>query len=212
MKILIIDDHPLLRAGLARLLTLEFQAEVAEAGNAAEGWAKFCADRPDVTVLDLNLPDQGGLSLLPRLRAMDPRARIVILSMHEDELSTAAGLRGGATAYLSKSAGPEIILEAVRAALAGRSYVQPELAQDFTVRRMVEAPRPLPALTPQETELLRLIVDGRRIEQIARSLGVSEKTVANRKSLLRSKLDVATDVELMKAAISAGMVTPRQIG
>jgi two-component system invasion response regulator UvrY len=210
MKILIIDDHPLLRAGLARLLSLEFEALVEEAENAAEGLRKFRASRPDLTVLDLNLPDQGGLSLLPRLRAADPTARIIILSMHEDQLSAAAGLRGGAAAYLSKSAGPEIILEALRAAMAGRSYIQPNLAQDLTIRRMKQVPRPLHALTPQETELLRLIVNGTRVEQIARSLGVSEKTVANRKSLLRSKLDVATDIDLMKAAISAGMVTSRQ--
>jgi len=211
MKILIIDDHPLLRAGLARLLTIEFEALVEEAENAAEGMRRFLAGRPDVTVLDLNLPDQGGLSLLRRMKSEDQSARIIILSMHEDELSTAAGLRGGAAAYLSKSAGPEIILEAVRAAMAGHCYVQPNLAQDLAIRRMKQAPRPLHRLSPRDTELLRLIVDGKRVEQIAESLGVSEKTVANRKSLLRSKLDVATDVELMKAAISAGMVTSRKI-
>ena len=96
-----------------------------EAATAEDGLKQFRATKPDVTVLDLNLPDQGGLSLLRHLKSEEPEARVVILSMHNDALSAAACLRGGAIAYLSKSAEPELILEAIRKALQGQPYLQP---------------------------------------------------------------------------------------
>ncbi len=205
MNILIIDDHPLLRSGLGRLFSIEFAAIIAEAATAAEGLAAFHRQRPDITVLDLNLPDQGGLSLLRRLKEEDPSVRVVILSMHDDALSAAACLRGGAIAYLSKSAAPELILEAMRQALLGRPYLQPTIAQDLAIQQVTGADNRFRNLAPQDLELLRLILDGKRPEQIAQSLGVAEKTVANRKTFLRGKLGVTNDIELMKAAMAAGM-------
>jgi two-component system invasion response regulator UvrY len=205
MNILIIDDHPLLRAGLGRLFAIEFDATVLEAANAAEGLRQFRQAKPEITVLDLNLPDQGGLSLLRRMKAEEPNARVVILSMHDDTLSAAACLRGGAIAYLSKSAPPEMILEAIHKALQGQPYLQPTIAQDLAIQRATRPEDPFQSLSPQDLELLRLILAGKRVDQIAHSLGIAEKTVANRKTLLRGKLNIATDVELMKAAMAAGV-------
>ncbi len=205
MNILIIDDHPLLRSGLGRLFSIEFDATIAEAATAGEGWDAFLRVRPDITVLDLNLPDQGGLSLLRRLKDEDPAARIVILSMHDDTLSAAACLRGGAIAYLSKSAAPALILEAIRQAMAGRPYIQPTIAQDLAIRQVTQPEDAFRNLSPQDLELLRLLLAGKRPEQIAQNLGIAEKTVANRKTFLRGKLNVANDIELVKAAMAAGM-------
>jgi DNA-binding NarL/FixJ family response regulator len=205
MNILIIDDHPLLRSGLGRLFSIEFGAAITEAATAGEGLLAFSQVQPDITVLDLNLPDKGGLSVLRRLKEDDPSARIVILSMHDDTLSAAACLRGGAIAYLSKSAAPELILEAIRQALQGRPYIQPNIAQDLAIRQITGLENAFESLSPQDLELLRLILAGKRSEQIAQSLGIAEKTVANRKTFLRGKLDVANDIELMKAALAAGM-------
>lgn len=205
MNILIIDDHPLLRAGLGRLFAIEFDATVLEAANAAEGMAQFLEARPEIVVLDLNLPDQGGLSVLRRLKAEDAAAKVVVLSMHDDTLSAAACLKGGALAYLSKSAGPEMILEAIRKALQGQPYLQPTIAQDLAIQRATQPEDPFQNLSPQDLELLRLILAGKRADQIAQSLGIAEKTVANRKTMLRSKLNIASDVELMKAAMAAGV-------
>jgi DNA-binding NarL/FixJ family response regulator len=205
MNILIIDDHPLLRAGLARLFAIEFGATVIEAANAAEGFRQFRQTKPEITVLDLNLPDQGGLSLLRRFKAEDAAAKVVILSMHDDTLSAAACLRGGAIAYLSKSAAPELILEAIRKALQGQAYLQPTIAQDLAIQHATRPEDPFQSLPPQDLELLRLILAGKRTDQIAQSLGIAEKTVANRKTFLRGKLNVASDLELMKAAIAAGV-------
>jgi DNA-binding NarL/FixJ family response regulator len=205
MNILIIDDHPLLRAGLGRLFAIEFGATVLEAANAAAGFSHFCEAKPEITVLDLNLPDQGGLSLLRRIKSEDAAAKVVVLSMHDDTLSAAACLKGGALAYLSKSAGPELILEAIHKALQGQPYLQPTIAQDLAIQRATQPEDPFQSLSPQDLELLRLILAGKRVEQIAHSLGIAEKTVANRKTMLRSKLNIASDVELMKAAMAAGV-------
>jgi two-component system, NarL family, invasion response regulator UvrY len=205
MNILIIDDHPLLRAGLGRLFAIEFDATIVEAATADDGLKQFRATKPDVTVLDLNLPDQGGLSLLRHLKNEEPEARVVILSMHNDTLSAAACLRGGAIAYLSKSAEPELILEAIRKALQGEPYLQPTIAQDLAIQQVTRPDDPFQTLQSLDLEILRLILSGKRQDQIAQSLGLAEKTVANRKTSLRAKLRVTNDVELVKAALAAGM-------
>ena len=205
MNILIVDDHPLLRSGLGRLFAIEFGATVHEAANAAEGLKLFLEARPEITVLDLNLPDQGGLSVLRRMKAENAAAKVVVLSMHDDTLSAAACLKAGAIAYLSKSAGPEMILEAVRKALQGQPYLQPTIAQDLAIQRATQPEDPFQNLSPQDLELLRLILAGKRADQIATSLGIAEKTVANRKTMLRGKLNIGSDVELMKAAMAAGV-------
>ncbi|HLY55610.1 MAG TPA: response regulator transcription factor [Stellaceae bacterium] len=203
MTILIVDDHPLLRAGLVRLLAIEFAAAVAEAANAAEGLRLFRALAPEITVLDLNLPGEGGLSLLQTMRADDPHARVIVLSMRSDAWSAEAALRLGAVGYLSKSAPPELILEAVRRARAGQNFVDPAVVEVVTRGQSAEA---APNLSVQDLDLLRLLLDGQRPEQIARSLGITEKTVANRKSMLRSKLGATSDLELLKTAEAAGFV------
>jgi two-component system invasion response regulator UvrY len=205
MNILIIDDHPLLRSGLGRLFAIEFDATIFEAADASEGLSQFRHAKPDVTVLDLNLPDQSGLSLLRRLKSENPAARVVVLSMHDDTLSAAACLRGGAIAYLSKSAEPELILEAVRRALQGQPYLQPTIAQDLAIQQVTRPEDPIHGLRALDLEILRLILAGKRLDQIAQSLGLAEKTVANRKTWLRAKLKVANDIELVKAALAAGM-------
>jgi DNA-binding NarL/FixJ family response regulator len=205
VKILIIDDHPLLRSGLGRLFAIEFGATIFEAATAAEGLHQFDRAKPDITVLDLNLPDQGGLSVLRRIREDEPEARVIILSMHDDALSAAACLRGGAIAYLSKSAEPTLILEAVRKALQGQHYLQPTIAQDLAIQQVTHPDDPIRSLGAQDMEMLRLILAGKRLDQIAQSLGLAEKTIANRKTALRAKLNVANDVELVKVALAAGM-------
>jgi DNA-binding NarL/FixJ family response regulator len=187
------------------LLAVEFEATTEQAATAAAGLAKFQACKPIITVLDLNLPDQGGLTLLRRLKCEDPAARIVVLSMHNDALSAAASLRAGAIAYLSKSAGPDLIIEAIRSALEDRPYIEPRIAQELAIQQTIKAGDPLGALTPQEFELLRLIMAGRHFDQIAQSLGVADKTVANRKTALRAKLNAATDVDLIRMGLAAGL-------
>lgn len=205
MNILIIDDHPLLRSGLGRLFAIEFGATIVEAATAAEGVKLFGQAKPDIAVLDLNLPDQGGLSVLRRIREDDPEARVIVLSMHDDALSAAACLRGGAIAYLSKSAEPALILEAVRKALQGQRYLQPTIAQDLAIQQVTRPDDPIRSLGAPDLELLRLILAGKRSDQIAQSLGLAEKTVANRKTALRAKLNAANDVELVRMALAAGM-------
>jgi DNA-binding NarL/FixJ family response regulator len=207
MTILIIDDHPLLRAGLARLFAMEFHSAIAEAAEAATGLRLFRTLAPEITVLDLNLPDEGGLSLLQKLRAEDRSARVVVLSMRTDIWSAEAALRLGAAGYLSKSAPPDTILDAIRAVRGGRNFVEPAIAAALEAAAHDAAEDKFDSLTVQDLDVLRLLLEGRRPEQIARSLGISEKTVANRKSILRGKLGASNDIELLKSAEAAGFLT-----
>ncbi len=207
MNILIIDDHPLLRAGLARLFSVEFGGITTEAADAAEGLRHFRAQRPDMTLLDLNLPGEGGLSLLQTMRDEEPAAHIVVLSMRSDIWSVEAALKLGASGYLTKSSQPDQILEAIRRVRAGVRFVEPALADAMSEEGRGRNPA-TPSLSAQELDLLRLLLDGARTEQIAQTLGISEKTVANRKSMLRSKLGAANDIEMLKSARAAGFGSP----
>jgi DNA-binding NarL/FixJ family response regulator len=206
MIILIVDDHPLLRAGLGRLFSIEFDATIAEAADAAEALLLFRSLAPDVTLLDLNLPGEGGLSLLQTMRADDRNARIIILSMHSDVWSAEAALKLGALGYVSKSAPPDMILEAITLARSGQGFVEPAIAEALAHKSSGDATDGFGSLTVQDLDLLRLLLDGQRPEQIAQRLGIAEKTVANRKSLLRSKLGVGSDLELRRSAEAAGFL------
>jgi len=206
MNILIIDDHPLLRAGLARLFAVEFEATTAEAPDAQAGLALFRKLRPDITILDLNLPGEGGLSLLQTLRGESVDARVLVLSMRNDVWSAEAALRLGALGYLSKSAPPEMILEAVRHARAGTRFVEPAIAQAMSDSGAGEPGDVWRGLSVQELDLLHLLLEGAKTEQIAATLGIAEKTVANRKSMLRNKLGASNDIEMLQSARAAGFV------
>jgi len=206
MRLLIVDDHPLLRVGLARLFAIEFDATVIEAADAAEGLRRFREVSPEVTILDLNLPGEGGLSLLQTMRADLCNARIVVLSMRNDAWSAEAALRLGAIGYLSKSAPPDMILEAVRAALRGERFLEPAIAEALEAAGRRPGDDPFRSLSVPELDLLRRLLDGQRPDEIARGLGITDKTFANRKSMLRAKLGAETDLDLVKSARAAGFL------
>ncbi|HEX3415770.1 MAG TPA: response regulator transcription factor, partial [Stellaceae bacterium] len=114
MKILIVDDHPIVRAGLRRLLAAEPTAEIGEAASGKEALSAFRGGRPDLVILDLNLPDIGGLEVIVRLKIIDPEARILVFSMHDDHIHVTRALQAGAAGYVSKTIPPEELLEAIR--------------------------------------------------------------------------------------------------
>ena len=127
MRVLIVDDHPIVRAGLRRLLAAE-PAEVREAESGKEALLIFREERPDLVILDLNLPEIGGLEIIRRLKTIDPAVRILVLSMHEDRIHATRALQGGAAGYVSKNAPPDELLDAVRCVAGGRTYVEREIA------------------------------------------------------------------------------------
>ena len=201
MKILIVDDHPIVRAGLRRLLGGDARHELREAGDGrmALGIAKDY--RPELVILDLNLPGTGGLELIKRLRIEDPDIRILVLSMHDDAIFALRALQAGALGYVSKNAPPREILDGVHRVGGGQSYIGQELAQELAVLNVRSPSHPLTDLSRRDLEILRLLGDGRSMRQIADALGLSYKTVANNSAQIKAKLGVQRTAELIRIAV-----------
>ena len=205
MKVLIVDDHPVVRAGLCRLLSNESETEIVEAADGESAVSVFRDLQPDLVILDLNLPGISGLEVIGRIKNEHPTACVLVMSMYDTPFYVARILESGARGYVSKVAPPEQILEAIRRVAAGRTYIEHEIAQELALRNVREASHPLQHLSRRDVEIMRLLADGGSLTEIARALGVSYKTVANQCSLLKGKLRVPRTADLVRLALSYGL-------
>lgn len=199
MRILIIDDHAIIRHGLRRLLAPQGEHVFAEAADGEQGLALARDFRPHVIILDLNLPGLGGLELLKRL-VKARYGRVLVLSMHAEPHYARRALDAGAYGYVSKNAPPEELVTAVARVADGGRYIEAELAQLLALDD-VAAGDGLNALNVRETEILRLLGQGSSLAEIGQALGVSYKTIANNCAVIKSKLGVARTVDLLRIAI-----------
>lgn len=200
-RIMLVDDHAIVRAGFRRLL--EQQANyhvVAEAGDADEAYSLFVEHEPDVVVLDLSMPGVSGLNLVRRIAARQPSARILVFSMHEDASLAERAVQLGARGYVTKSSAPEVLASAVADIMAGRLTFSPDIAQALAMLKVTGEGDPLTALSAREFEIFRLIARGKSVSAIAGLLSLSAKTVANYHSLIKQKLGIASDVEIVLLA------------
>ncbi len=204
MKVLLVDDHAIVRAGLRRLFAALPDAQIIEAATGREALASVRAERPDLILLDLNLPGLGGLELLRRVLIEHPEARIVVLSMHAEALYATRALRAGAAGYLSKNASPKELLEAVRRVTEGGRYVEADIAQGLALQTAGPGSS-MEQLTERDLEIMRLLGDGRSLSNIAEALGVSYKTVANTCSQIKAKLGVARTADLVRLSVEKGV-------
>ena len=195
MRFLLVDDHAVVRAGLRRLLAALPGVEISRAREL----------RPDVVLLDLNLPGLGGLELLRRVLLEHPTARVMVLSMHAEALYAARALQAGAAGYLSKNASPEELLEAIRRVAAGGRYIEGAIAQELALQTAATG-NPVDRLTSRDLEILRLLGRSQSLAQIAEALGISYKTVANACSGIKAKLGVARTGDLVRLSIEMGIV------
>jgi DNA-binding NarL/FixJ family response regulator len=202
MKILLVDDHAIVRSGLRRLLLPD--AAIHEAATGEDALTIMRAEKPGLVMLDLNLPGLGGLELLRRILAEHPDARVVILSMHAEALYVTRALKAGASGYLSKNASPEELLEAVRLVSAGGRYIEARIAQQLALQ-VAETGHLMQQLTDRDMEIMRLLGDGKGLSDIAAALGVSYKTVANTCSQIKAKLGVARTADLVRLSIHSGV-------
>jgi len=205
MKLLIVDDHPVVRSGLRRLLAAEPGLEIAEAATGQEAIGAFREERADLVILDLNLPGISGVEVLGRLLIEDAKARVLVISMYDNPIYVARVLEAGARGYVSKNAPPEQIIEAVRRVAAGRTYIEPEMAQELALGNIRPSSNPLNHLSPRDVEILRLLADGSSLTEIAQAIGVSYKTVANHCSQLKTRLATPRTADLIRLAISCGL-------
>jgi DNA-binding NarL/FixJ family response regulator len=200
MKILIVDDHAIIRAGLKQLCA-DLGADVLEADNGATALALQKNDRPQLTVLDLNMPGLGGLELLRRLLQADPAARVLVFSMHGEPVYAAKALEMGAKGYVSKNASPGELRTALSRILGGITYVESDIAQQLAALPSEHRQK----LTERDLEILRLLGDGRSFTEIAAQLGLSYKTVANTATSIKSKLGVARTADLIRLSLEMAL-------
>ncbi len=201
MKILVVDDHAIVRDGLTRLLESDDDHQVVQAADGRQALGLSRTLRPDLIILDLNLPGLGGLELLRRL-VQSGAGKILVLSMHAEPLYARRALEAGAAGYVSKNAAPDELLAAVRRVAGGRRYVEAEIAQALALGATPEA---VDALNLRELEIMRLLAGGASLAEIAAALGVGYKTIANTLSLIKSKLGVARTADLVRLAIDTGI-------
>lgn len=200
MKILIVDDHAVLREGVRRLLSSIPGAEIFEASTGHEALAMFRKTQPSVTVLDVNLNGSSGLELLQRLKAESKAARIVMFTMHSEPSYAARAIRAGAMGYVSKSADSDELVTAVRKVAAGDNYLDRDLASvlAFTPAQSAD---PFSTLSNREVEIMRLLGEGKSLRQIAGTFGIAYKTVANSCSRLKTKLGLERTADLIRIAL-----------
>jgi two-component system invasion response regulator UvrY len=203
MKILLVDDHAIVRDGLKRLLGGASGREMREAADGRQALSIARAEAFDLIVLDLNLPGLGGLELLRRL-VQCSAAKVLVLSMHSEPLYAARALEAGAAGYVSKNASPDELLVAVHRVGAGGRYIESDIAQALALQGGALG-QPMGQLTAREMEIMRLLASGSSLAEIAEALGVGYKTVANTTSQMKSKLGVARTADLVRLAIETGV-------
>jgi DNA-binding NarL/FixJ family response regulator len=201
IRIMLVDDHAIVRSGFRRLLEQQpdFQV-VAEAADAERAYALFVEQRPDVVVMDLSMPGVSGLDTIRRIVSRQPTAQILVFSMHEDAAVAERALQLGARGYVTKSNAPEVLASAVAAVASGKIALSPDMAKSLASLRSGGEENPLSLLSAREFEIFRLLVGGRAAADIAKLLNLSGKTVANYHTVIRQKLGITNDVELVLLA------------
>lgn len=205
MRVLIVDDHPIVASGCRTVFADEPAVELLEAADAESGERAFTAEQPDICVIDINLPTVSGFELARRILARDGSARIIMFSMNDDPIFAARAIDIGAKGYVSKTGDPNDLVEAVREVGKGGVYLPPAIARSVAFARPNFAQNPLSKLTSREMEILRLLSSGKSLSEIAWLVHSSYKTVANTSSIMRQKLGVRTSAELVRLAIESGV-------
>jgi DNA-binding NarL/FixJ family response regulator len=208
VKILVIDDHEVVRLGVKQILEMNFlYVEVGEADTSQKGIAAVQRESWDLAIVDISLPDQSGLDLLCELHNSSPKLPLVVLSLHAEEQYAVRAFRAGAMAYLTKQAAPDELARAVKQVLAGRMYVTASLGE-YMAGNLVQNPtRPgHHTLSERELEVLVLLGQGRSVRHIAQSLALSMKTVSTYRARLLDKLQLTTTAELIRYALHHRLV------
>ena len=204
MKILLVEDHPIVRAGCRSLLqdhaADDAAFDVIEASTGAEAVALNAAALPDIAVLDLHLPDMPGMDVLRLLRKQTPQLRVIVFSMYEDVPFVTSAMEAGARGYVTKNDDPESMVEAIERVQAGGLYLAPRVAERLALQPFRDSD-PLDELTPREREVFDLLGKGRSLAEIAGLLGVSYRTAAKAAAQTKAKLKLGSAAALIKEAV-----------
>lgn len=207
-RVVVVDDHTLVRQSLVKAIAMEPGFEVAgDAGRGDEAVGLVRSRRPDMVVLDIDLPGQDGFQVAQEIRSALPGVRILFLTMHDDEAHIREALRLGADGYVPKTASTEELLQAVRTIAAGDSYLSPSVAGRVMRLAGGSSTGHASRLTEREAEILRLLATGARTQEVADSVFLSVKTVKNHLTSIYAKLGVQTASQAVAAAYRAGLVS-----
>jgi DNA-binding NarL/FixJ family response regulator len=204
-KVLIVDDHPVVLSGCRSLFANDPSVRIEEAGDAKSGHRAFVQRKPDVTIIDINLPDVSGFELMRRIRKGDPGARIIMFSMNDDPAFVVRAVEMGAQGYVSKGDDPRLLIRAVRKVASGDNFISPQLAEAVTFSGAAVKASPATQMSARELEILRLLGRGDKIVEVAKALDISYKTVANTTSLLKQKLGAKNHSDLIRIAVEMGL-------
>ena len=204
-RVLIVDDHPVVLSGCRSLFASDNSVKIDEATDAKSGHRAYMAKRPDVTVIDIKLPDVSGFELMRRIRKEDPEARIIMFSMNDDPALVVHAIEMGAQGYVWKGDDPRMLVKAVRKVAAGDNFISPQLAEAVTFSGASIKANPASQVTARELEILRLLGRGDKIAEVANALEISYKTVANTTSLLKQKLGAKSHSDLIRIAVEMGL-------
>jgi two-component system NarL family response regulator len=200
-RVLVVDDHSLLRTGVANIINQEPGLEVvAEASNGREAIDAFLIHHPDVVLMDLRMPEMEGVEAVKRIREIDPQARVVVLTTYDADEDIARALQAGAKAYILKDIAADALVACVRAVLAGKTYLAPAAAAKLA-ERVTQL-----QLTPRELAAIRLVAKGQSNKEIAVALDISERTVKSHLAHLFEKLQVTSRTEAVRVATRRGLV------
>jgi len=209
ITVLLVDDHAVVREGYRRLLERHGDISViGEAADAVAAHALFCRLDPQIVVMDITLPGTGGIEVMRRMLVVKPETRVLIFSMHDEAIFARRALQAGALGYVTKASAPDVLVQAVHSVAAGKKYLSSEIAQSLALRDVVADSAAADGLSAREFEVLRLLARGQSIGQIAQSMSLNSKTVANHQSSIKKKLGADTAIQLLRRAAQMGLDQP----
>jgi two-component system, NarL family, invasion response regulator UvrY len=211
-RVMLVDDHAIVREGYRALLQKQDRlAVVAEAENGADAYRIYKEVQPDLVIMDISMPGIGGVEAIRRIRQWDHAARILVFSMHQNASYAIQAIKAGARGFVTKSSPPDALLRAIAEVMAGRIALSADIDHELAVNRLAGEPLAVDTLSPREFEVLRMLLAEKSMEDIAGTLHISVKTAANTRYLIRAKLGVTSDIELVRLALRQRIIAAEDI-
>ena len=207
ITIMLVDDHAIVREGYRSLLQKQENMEViAEASDGAQAYLHYKEYQPDIVIMDISMPKQGGLQAISRIKQLDNTAKILVFSMHQNPSFAVQATRAGALGYVTKSSEPDVLIRAINDVNQNKYTLSADIAQALALEKLGTDTTALDQLTVREFEILRMLVEATSTQNIAESLNISPKTVANAHYIIKKKLNVNSDIELTHLAIKMNII------
>lgn len=200
VKVFLVDDHAVVREGYKHLLEKANIKVIAQAMSGEEAYLNYAKVQPDVVIMDLSMPGMSGIETIKKLLAKDKNARILAFSMHDDIVFCSRAMQAGAVGYVTKSSAAEVLVEAVFSIANNKKYISHDMAHKISVQHL-KPENVLGHLTPREFEVFRLLANGLPLDEVANTLNLNYKTIANIQTRLLQKLHVENRSQLILAAV-----------